>query len=177
MILSHIVATARNGVIGSGNKIPWNVPEDLQFFKETTTGSPMIMGRKTFESLPGVLPGRNHIVISRNAREMEKSVTSEQQAKIQSRKATVDFVENIEDAIAIAEKYLGANRDGNIFIAGGAEIYKQTLSIVNKVYLTKIDVSISGDAFYEPDLSDFTLVETRMLSSSPRAELQIWQRI
>lgn len=147
MILSHIVAAAQNNVIGGHNKLLWNIPEDLKFFKEKTKGRILIMGRKTFESLPGVLPNRLHIVISKTPRQHENS--------------NVIFVRDIYGAIKLASE--NTDKWGEeVFIAGGGEIYKQTLSLVDRVYLTKIFQDFEGDSFY-PDMpkNDFKLVEQK----------------
>lgn len=145
MILSHITAMSRNRVIGKGGKLPWHIPEDLKFFKKMTYGKVMIMGRKTFESLPGQLPNRYHIVISHN--------------QYVSDEPDVVFVRSIDEALEHAKK-VTAKFSEEVFIVGGGEIYRQTMGIVDRVYLTVIDQDFEGDAFYpEVPESDFLLVE------------------
>lgn len=145
MILSHLTAMARNRVIGKDGKLPWHLPEDLKFFKKMTYGKIMIMGRKTFESLPGHLPNRFHIVISHN-----QYVGDE---------PDVAFTRSIDEALATAQKLTGKYGD-EVFIIGGGEIYKQTMGLVDRIYLTVLDQDFEGDAVY-PDFSekDFLLVE------------------
>ncbi|MFT6851284.1 MAG: dihydrofolate reductase [Sphingobacteriales bacterium] len=129
MPLSIIVAVAENNVIGKDNDLIWRLPVDLKYFKKTTLGHPVIMGRKTFESFPGLLPGRKNIIITR-------------QKKYEVEGATV--VSSIEKAIEICDK------NDEIFIAGGAEIYRQTLDMVSKIYLTHVHETFKGDAFFLP---------------------------
>lgn len=117
MILSHIAAMAKNRVIGKDNKLPWHLPEDFRFFKKMTDGRIMIMGRKTFESLPGHLPNRHHIIVSRS-----HFVADE---------GDVDFVSSIDEALKLAEELI-ADPSEEVFIVGGGEIYKQTLDKVDR---------------------------------------------
>jgi len=131
-ILALIAACARGGVIGIDNRLPWHLPEDMKFFRETTRGKPVIMGRKTWESLPDAfrpLPGRINIVISRNP-------------GFQAAGGTV--VDSLENALTAA---------GNAeiaFVIGGAELYRQALPLADRLYLTEIDRDFAGDAFF-PD--------------------------
>ena len=129
MTLSLIVAMAKNGVIGRGDALPWRIPNDLKHFKSITMGKPIIMGRRTWDSLGRILPGRPHIVLSRD------------------RKFAVDGVSSahsLEDALTIAEDLT----EHEIMIIGGAEIYRAALCYVNCIYLTEIHKSISGDTFF-----------------------------
>ena len=127
-LLSAIVAMAENRIIGGDNKLLWHLPEDLKHFKTTTIGKPMIMGRKSFESLPGILPGRPHIVISRS---MILAHDSDQ----------FHGVTSIDDAIELA----GTFDADEILICGGGEIYKQTLPDVQRLYLTIVHQDYEGD--------------------------------
>lgn len=130
MTISIIVAVAKNNVIGKDNKLPWHLPEDLKHFKELTSGHTVIMGRKTFESIGRPLPNRKNIVISRN----------------ENFKANdMEVVHSIEQALDLTK-----NED-EVFIIGGAEIYKQALLLVNKIYLTRINKDYEGDAYF-PEL-------------------------
>lgn len=131
MILSQIAAMAKNRVIGKDNKLPWHLPEDLRFFKNMTKNKIMIMGRKTFESLPGHLPDRYHIVISRS-----HFVADE---------GDVSFVKSVDEALALAETLI-PEYDEEVFIVGGGEIYQQTLDRADRLYLTVIDQEVEGDA-------------------------------
>lgn len=145
MIISQIAAMSKNRVIGKNNGLPWKLPEDTKFFKEKTDGKILIMGRKTFESLPGHLPNRFHIVISRSP--------------IESDEEDVRFVTSINEALKFAEE-MTEEWPEEIFIIGGGEIYQQTLSLTDKIYLTIIDQEIAGDAYF-PDFGpqDFKLAE------------------
>lgn len=127
-----IAAVAKNNAIGKDNKLLWHLPEDLKRFKKITTGHTIIMGRKTFESLPKVLPDRHHIVITRN-----KSF------KVEDNRVTV--VNSIEDLLDLLKK------NEEYFVIGGAEVYKQLLPYVEKIYLTSIDKGFNADAFF-PDI-------------------------
>jgi len=125
---SHIVAVSQNNVIGVQNKLPWNIPEDLKFFRNKTRGRTVIMGRKTFESLGSPLPQRLNIVISRS----------------QIFEGVIMAV-NMDEAIGKAQKEKNPHE---IFIIGGGEIYKQSMSKVQKIYLTRIYRNYKGDVFY-----------------------------
>lgn len=148
MILSSIAAMARNRVIGVDNKLPWHIPEDFKFFKEKTKGHVLIMGRKTFESLGKPLPNRFHIVITRNDFYKYED-------------PTVQVVHDLKSAIELAHmlttKFKSKFGD-EVFVAGGGEIYKQAMDIVDRIYLTVIDKDFPGDAkFPEFAEGEFTL--------------------
>lgn len=161
MILTHIVAISNNRVIGNDGTLPWHIPEDLKFFRDKTKNHIMIMGRKTFESLPHVLPSRYHIVISRNPTKTDHP--------------DVVYVTSIDAALEAAQQCMNSQAKswGNeIFIIGGGEIFRQTMSHIDKVYLTHIDQQIEGDTFYPIlDERSFFLVEERPgLTSQTRLE-------
>ncbi|GLT22569.1 dihydrofolate reductase [Zoogloea oryzae] len=121
-------------MIGIDNRMPWHLPEDMKFFRETTRGKPVIMGRKTWESLPDAfrpLPGRVNIVVSRNAAYPAVGAT---------------VVGSLPDALTAA-----GNAD-IVFVMGGAELYRQALPIADRLYLTEIDADFAGDAFF-PELA------------------------
>lgn len=128
-MLSIIVATANENVIGKDNKLIWHLPEDLKRFKEITSGHTIIMGRKTFESLGRVLPNRKHIVLCNDT-----------QMNIEN--------ENVEvvDDISKLDKYI--NSDEECFVIGGATIYKLLMPYANKMYITKINQSFEGDVYF-----------------------------
>ncbi|MDO5517261.1 MAG: dihydrofolate reductase [Clostridium sp.] len=139
-MLSLIVAIADENVIGKDNKLIWHISEDLKRFKAITSGHKMLMGRKTFESLPGVLPNREHIIITRNK---DFSVDSER-------------VSVIHDLDSFINEYKSS--DEEVFVIGGAEIYKELLPYCNKLYLTRIHNSFEGDTFFpEVNLDDYTI--------------------
>jgi dihydrofolate reductase len=129
-MLSIIAAIASNNVIGKNNKLLWHIPMDLKRFKSITTGKTIIMGRKTFESLPGVLPERYHVVITRN----KNFIVDDK---------NVEIVTSLED---ILTKY--ENSQEEVFIIGGGEIYKELLPKVNKLYLTKLNKAYEGDTYF-----------------------------
>lgn len=153
MILTHIVACSQNHVIGTQGGLPWDLPEDMKFFRDTTKGHIMIMGRKTFDSFNGrALPNRYHIVITRNPAEhsFESKETS-----------PVVFVSSIDEAIAHA-KPLTAKWGEEVFIIGGGEIYKQSMPVTHKIYQTVIHQEFKGDTVYpEIDKQLFTLTARR----------------
>ncbi len=137
-----IAAVARNGVIGQGNRLPWHLPEDLRWFKDITLNKPLIMGRKTFDSLERPLPGRPHVVVSRDTDyrcEGATLVTS-----IAAAKAT---------ALCLAEER-GAEQ---VMVVGGAEIYRQMLPAVDIIYRTLIDLAPEGDTYFPELGSDWVV--------------------
>ncbi len=135
MILSHIVACSENYVIGNKGKLPWHIPEDYRFFKQTTQGHTIIMGRKTYESLGKPLPNRRHIVITKS-KDFIKKV---------DKKTLV--VSSVKASIEVAKKYSFSKKE-EVFIIGGGEIYYQTLDLVDRIYLTLIHETYPGDTFY-----------------------------
>ena len=131
-VLSLIAAVARQGVIGKDNRLLWHLPEDMKYFRETTRGRPVIMGRKTWESLPEKfrpLPGRHNLVVSRNPAYPAPGAT---------------LVASLAEAI----KHAG---EGEIFVIGGETLYRQALPLAQRLYLTEIDRDFDGDAFF-PDI-------------------------
>ena len=128
--LTIIAAASTNNVIGFDNKLIWNIPKDLKRFKELTQGHSVIMGRKTFESLPSPLPKRRNIVVTRN-----KDYSPE----------GIEVFSSIEDAIDACRE------DLQPFIIGGGEIYSQTINLVDKIELTRVYKDYQGDAFF-PDI-------------------------
>lgn len=146
MTVSIIVAASENNVIGIKNRLPWNLPADLQFFKNTTWGFPIIMGRKTFESMGKPLKGRQNIVITR-----QQDYT----------RPGIIVVNTIADAIREAEK----QDVQEIFITGGTEIFLQAFPLVNRIYLTRVHATVNGDAFF-PEINPAEWALTR---SEPHA--------
>ena len=127
--LSLIAALADNRVIGIDNRLPWRLPADLQHFKRLTMGKPIIMGRRTWESLPGLLPQRIHVIVTRN---------SDYQAQ------GGHVVHSLEQAI---EQFSAAEE---MMLVGGANLYAQALPLVTRMYLTEVHIAPEGDAFF-PD--------------------------
>ena len=127
MTIAIIAAMSQNGVIGCEGRIPWHLPKDFAHFKKLTMGHPIIMGRKTFESLPGMLPNRKHIVVTRGDFSHEGCETAD----------------SLESAICIAAKL-----DSVVFIIGGGEIYKQALEFADVIYLTVVCGTFKGDTYF-----------------------------
>lgn len=144
MILSHIVAIGKNNVIGKANQLPWHLPADMKYFRETTKNHVVIMGRKNFEAEEKPLHDRVNIILSR---QKEFHIPG------------CFVVKHIEDALKIAAKY----EKDETFIIGGGEIYKLTLPHVQKIYITKIDIEIEGDVYYpDIDYNNWRLVSKRL---------------
>ena len=138
-MVSIIVAIAQNGTIGDKNALLWHIKEDMRFFRTTTSGHPVIMGRKTFESLGSKpLPKRTNIVITRAEREFEGALTAH----------------SLQEAIRMA------GDDEEIFIMGGAQIYREALPVVDRMYITHVGRDYDGDTvFPETDYSKWKLVD------------------
>lgn len=132
-----IVAMAKNRVIGRDNDMPWHIPEDLKHFKALTLGKPVIMGRKTFESITArlgkPLPGRTNIVVSRSAPQVPPGVI---------------LCDTLERAIEAARKVAGETGATEVFVIGGAQIYALALPLADRIYRTDIDTEVTGDAFF-----------------------------
>ena len=142
-MLSIIVAISENNVIGKDNKILWHLPEDLKRFKELTTGHTIIMGRKTFESLGGILPNRKHIVITRDTN-----------YKVENN--NVEIMNDIQEI----DKYVNDNEEN--FVIGGAIIYSQLIKKAQKMYITKIYKKFDGDAYFPKiDENEWEIIETK----------------
>ncbi|MQX52658.1 dihydrofolate reductase [Alcanivorax sediminis] len=131
--LSMMVAKASNNVIGRDNKLPWYLPNDLKYFKQVTFGKPVIMGRKTWESLKGPLPGRTNIVITRQADYAAEG------AKV---------VSTLEEAVEMAENVAFIDGQEEAVIMGGAEIYQLALPKADRLYLTEVHADVEGDTFF-----------------------------
>lgn len=127
-MLTLIVAASDNNVIGKNNELIWHLPNDFKRFKKLTTGHQIIMGRKTFDSLPGLLPNRSHIIISRKRNLLIN------ECKI---------VSSLENAIRLAYA-----SDPNPYIIGGGEIYKKAIKIADKLEITRVHANFDGDTFF-----------------------------
>ena len=161
MLLSLLVAISENNVIGKDNKLPWHLPEDLKYFKNTTWALPIIMGRKTFESIGKALPGRTNIVITRN-----KNLKFD----------GVKMVTNLEQATKIGES-LGMKE---VFVIGGAEIFTTALPGADRIYLTRIHQNFEGDVFFPEIDKSWELISNRNNSPDEKnkyaCSFQIWER-
>lgn len=140
-MLNLIVAVGKNGAIGHHNRLLWRLPGDLPWFKQLTMNHPMIMGRKTFESLPGMLPGRPHIVLTRD----------EEWSRAHPQVRTYASVTDLLDAL---------QPDTDYFIIGGGEIYRALLPYTDRLYLTEVDDAPAADTFFMlPDRHAWTCLE------------------
>ena len=162
MVISFIVAASENNVIGKDNKLPWCLATDMRYFKNVTWGMPVIMGRKSFESLGKALKGRTNIVVTRN-----KNWKAEDAQAVQT----------IDQAITLA-----AQTDAKeIFIIGGAEIFRSALPSADRIYLTLVHGNFDGDAFF-PGMgqSDWKLVSNRHCAADAKnpyaLSFQVWER-
>ncbi len=124
-----IAAMAKNRVIGKDGKMPWHIPEELRLFKKTTMGYPMIMGRKTFESFPAPLPGRRHIVLSRNKNYTPRGG---------------EYAASMTEALRLCQEA------EKVFLIGGADIFQQGLSVATSMILTLLEREVAGDVLFPP---------------------------
>lgn len=145
MKIALIVAMAENGVIGLNNTLPWHLPEDLKYFKKQTLGKPIIMGRKTFESIGKPLPGRTNIVITKNPHvNFPEGVVS---------------VASVQEAIDVAKKVALTTSVDELMVIGGQQIYQLFMPLAQRLYLTKVHAVVTGDAYLDSiDINDWTLI-------------------
>lgn len=154
MLLSIVVAVAKDGAIGKGNDLLWHLPGDLKRFKVLTTGHTILMGRKTFESLPnGPLPQRRNVVISRSLQSSEG----------------VEVFPSIEEALSVLSE-----SDDEVFVIGGGEIYRQLLGQAQRIYLTEVDASFPDAEVFFPELqsSDWEEVQRTTFPRDERNEYE-----
>ena len=142
-MISMICAMANNNVIGNGNSMLWHIPSDLKRFKSITSESTIIMGRKTFESLPGILPKRKHIVITR-----DKNYIVDNE--------NIEVLHSVDD---ILKKYENSNEE--VFIIGGGQIYKEFLPHADKLYLTILEKDFKGDTKFPKINKDEWIIEEK----------------
>ena len=163
VFFNHIAAASENHVIGLKGKLPWHIPKDLKFFHNTTLGKALIMGRKTFESLGRPLPGRLNIVVTRKKNfqpaisimgdPYETSFKAFDRAidmkEVMKKSLSLVICHSIKQAVEFCHRSEVIHKYGSeVFITGGEEIYRQTLSLVDRIYLTRIHKNFKGDAFY-----------------------------
>ncbi|MGE3312134.1 MAG: dihydrofolate reductase [Limisphaerales bacterium] len=146
-----IAALAINRAIGFRNRIPWHLPEDFRWFKETTLGNTLVMGRKTFESIGRPLPGRRTVILSRSAFESPGALVV----------PGLEALENLPP-------------HGTLFICGGAEVYRQALPRFSELLLTRVKRTVEGDAFFPPFEHLFDLAET--IRDTPEFTIERWRR-
>jgi dihydrofolate reductase len=152
--ISFIWAMTRNRVIGRDNDLPWKLPRDMKFFMATTVGHPVIMGRRTYESMSGPLPRRTNIVVTRNPDFHAEGTI---------------VVSDLASALAEAQRQ--CQRDGvdETFVIGGAEIYRQAIDQATRLYVTRIDAELEGDTFFpEIDWSRWRCVRSEAFPADDR---------
>lgn len=162
MKVSLIAAMASNRVIGRDNRLPWRLPADLRRFKELTMGHTLLLGRKTFESIGRPLPGRSMLVVSRREGYAPDGVS---------------VARSVQEALAQAREA----GETELFVAGGAEIYRQTLPVADRLYLTRIEEDFAGDVYFpEYDETQWTLVDREDHGPAEEApfawSFQVWHR-
>ncbi len=163
--VSAIVAMSENNCIGKNNDLPWHIPEDLKRFKAVTMGKPIIMGRKTFESIVArlgrSLPGRANIVVSRSDFKAEGAIVCP----------------DIETAIAQAKNLAEDQELDEVFIGGGAQIYGIALPYTDRIYLTKVHIDVDGDTFF-PDLEkNWKEIANENFSGNPPFSIKTLERV
>lgn len=152
-VISMIAAVAENGVIGNGNQLPWRLSTDFRYFKSKTIGKPLIMGRKTFQSIGAPLPERQTIVISRNSDYSAEGI---------------DVAVDLSSALECARCWAQRLAVDEIMICGGGEIYRHALPLAQRIYMTRVHCSPEGDAYF-PDLSmdHWRIIEERFVEAGP----------
>jgi dihydrofolate reductase len=164
--LSLIAALGENRVIGVDNSMPWHLPGDFKYFKATTLGKPIIMGRKTWDSLGRPLPGRLNLVVSR-------------QADLQLDGAEV--FTSLDAAVVRAEQWAREQGVDEVMLIGGAQLYAQGLAQADRLYLTRVALSPEGDAWFpEFDTAQWTLVSNTpnpAQDDKPAYSFEVWERI
>lgn len=137
--ISMIVARSRNHVIGKDNQMPWKISADLQFFKKVTMGYPIIMGRKTWESIGRPLPGRRNIVVSRNVNYLALGA---------------ELVGSLEQALDSLKEFK------RVFVIGGQQLFNQAFPLADELFITEIELQVDGDTYFEiPDPSDWQEID------------------
>lgn len=148
MMISMMVAASKNWCIGKEGKLPWNLKDDLKMFKELTMNHHILMGRKTFESLPGILPGRKHLVLS-----------STQQ------RGEVTTVKSFDSAVHFAKD----QGETELFIVGGASLFNDYRGQIDRIYLSQVQAEIAGDTFIKPiDFTQYKLKKERSFDKNER---------
>lgn len=160
--ISLIVARTLNNVIGKENKMPWHLPKDLAWFRQQTLSKPVVMGRKTYESIGRLLPNRQNIILSRTGFQVDGAYSAQ----------------DLRQAIEIAQNFTNSDE---VMIIGGGELYKQAVSIADRLYLTEIQVKLDGDTFFEFDLSQWKLQTEHYEEADEQNEyacrFMIWEKI
>ena len=189
-LFSHIAAVSQNNVIGLKGQLPWHIPEDLKYFFNTTKNKALIMGRKSFESLGKPLPKRLNVVITRQKKFQPSGLncvfvgkgqgtSKEEILALISQPLSLAICPSIKEAMDFcAQKELVEKYGREIFIAGGGEIYKQSLPLMDRLYITRIHKEYEGDAFY-PDIPKNQFKEVSRIDRSEPAPFSflIYERL
>lgn len=167
MRISIIAAVAENGVIGRNGKLPWHLSDDLRRFKRLTMGHTILMGRRTWESIGRPLPGRRTIVVSRQP-----------QYRVGADADNIEIATSLDDALRIA----AAAGDDEVFIVGGAELYRESLTRVDRLYLTRVHAAVEGDAYFPVvDWGKWRLVESGVHDANDRNDypysFEVYERL
>lgn len=162
--VAMIAAMAENRVIGVGNRLPWHLPADLQHFKKVTLGKPLIMGRKTWDSLGRPLPGRLNIVVSRQPG-LELS--------------GAEVYPDLPSALERAQQWAVEHEATEIMVIGGGQLYAEALPMTQRIYLTRVALSVEGDAFFpdfdESQWSCYSRERCPEGENSPAYAFEIWE--
>jgi len=169
MKIYHIVAAADGRVIGKNNQLPWHFSADLKRFKHLTMGHTLLMGRKTFESIGGPLPGRQNFVLSRQKRGQAPSQSNKVPVPFSSEKDNLRYFNSIEDALKNV-------RTERCFIIGGADIIKQTIDQVDGISLTQVNGRYEGDAYYPQIPDDFVEISRQCCAEEPKLEFIYYEK-
>jgi dihydrofolate reductase len=162
-IIALIAALANNDVIGAGGRLPWHAPADLKRFRDQTLGKPVIMGLTTYRSLPAALTGRDLIVVSHDDQAAAKNVV---------------MATSISDALRIARQLASRSKASEIMIAGGAQIYRQTIGLATRLYITRILIDVDGDArFPSVNPSQWAVTARRDHPGAPPLIFLTYERI
>lgn len=162
MIISLVVAADENNLIGKNNQLPWQLPNDLRYFKNLTWAMPVVMGRKTYESIGKPLPGRKNIVITRDKKWSREGLY---------------VVHSVDEAIALAKTF----EVKEIFVIGGAEIFKTSFELAGRIYLTRIQHRFEGDVYFpELDGAQWKMVREKVCEADEKNlykhGFQVWER-
>lgn len=162
-MLSHIVAASENNVIGVRNGLPWKLSNDFKYFKNKTWAMPVIMGRRTFESMNKALPGRINIVLTK---------------KTDWHPEDIFIVNNLEDAFRQARN----TEAKEIFVIGGGKIFEQTVDLISRIYLTRVHTTVEGDTFYpEISLDKWKLISEESFSADEKNNFphtfEVWEKL
>jgi len=167
VLISLIAAVARNNVIGADQSMPWRIPSDFAWFKQTTMGKPMVMGRKQFETFSKPLPGRPHIVVTRQHDYRPEGVLVRH---------------SLQEALAAARRLAEASDQNEIMVIGGGDIYAQSLPLADRLYISHVDLAPDGDVHFPPiDADEWRVVDEPDMPRSERDPatyaIRVYERI